>query len=94
MVMAGFLREHLRHSYDWNSPEDACRDISGFPEAEKLNCMEGFEVLHFVNRYLDDIGWSTQTSFNNVESLIKTRRPIFLRSHSEVKLWLDGMLKK
>ena len=93
MVMAGFLREHLRHSYNWNSPEDDCRDISGFPETEMLNCMEGFEMLHFVNRYLDDIGWCTQISFNNVESLIKTRRPIFLCSHSEVKLWLDGILR-
>ena len=94
MVMAGFLREDLRHSYNWNTPEDYCRDISGFPEAERLNCMEGYEVLHFINRYLEDIGWVTKISFNNVESIIKTRRPIFLQSHSQVKFWLDGMLRK
>lgn len=92
--MAGFSRKHLRHSYIWSTPENECKAIEGFPDTEKLNCMEGYEVLHFVNRYLNDIGWCTQTSFNNVESLVKTRKPIFLHNHSEVKLWLDGMLRK
>jgi hypothetical protein len=94
MVMLNFRVNDLRHSYEWNVPENDCKDIAGFPADVKLNCNEGYEVLHFVMRYMDDIGWCTLTSFNNIESMLKTRKPIFIHSHYEIKKWLDENLRK
>lgn len=92
--MCNFTRNDLKQDYLWRTKEETVKNISGFPADIVLNCTQGYEVLHFLNRYMDDIGWSTLVSFNNIELIIKSRLPFGKRTHKDVKEWLDILLRR
>lgn len=92
--MTLFAPTVLRHSCRWNTPESASREIGGFPENLVLNVNEGFELLYFITRYMDTHGWVSPITFQNIESVLKTRLPFKVRTHRAVKEWLDINFKK
>lgn len=91
--MLTFTKNVLRHSCSWTTPEEASRQITGFPDTE-LNVNEGYEVLHFVCRYMVCKGWSSEITFQSIESFIKTRLPFTVRTHAQVRDWLDLNYRK
>lgn len=91
--MLQFTKEALRHSCTFTIDEDICRKINGFPTIP-LNIGEGYEVIHFVCRYMACKGWSSQITFNSIESFIKTRLPFAARTHADVKEWLDANFRR
>jgi hypothetical protein len=93
-TMTQFPKEVLRHSCAWTTTEEDCRKITGFPEKTALNVNEGYEVLHFVCRYMAYKGWGAQATFQNIESAIKTRLPFGVQTHSQIKEWLDANYRK
>jgi hypothetical protein len=92
--MVKFEIGDLRKAYSWETPEEIADTIEGFPSDLVLNCKEGYEVLYFINRYMDDIDWITIKSFNNIELLIRDWLPLGSHTHLEVKKWLDLNLKR
>ncbi|WP_116788790.1 hypothetical protein [Flavobacterium psychrotrophum] len=92
--MAGFSIAMLRHSARWAAPEIMSREIEGFPKDRIFNWREGYEVLHFINRYMEYKGWASQITFQKLESLLKTRLPFTARTHYDVMIWLDTNFKK
>lgn len=92
--MAIFSSTDLKQEYRWETREHLASQIEGFPSDKILNCTQGYEMLHFLNRYMDDIGWVTVVSFNNIELLIKTQLPFGRRTHKDVKEWLDILLRR
>ncbi|MEL1245848.1 hypothetical protein AAEO56_16360 [Flavobacterium sp. DGU11] len=92
--MIHFSTNVLRHSASWTTSEEACTKISGFPDNVVLNVNEGYEVLHFVSGYMSYRGWHSEITFQNIESVIKTRLPFTVRTHKEVKDWLDTSFRK
>lgn len=84
----------LRHSCKWNTPENETLKVGGFPEGLPLNVNEGFELLYFITRYMDSRGWQSTITFQNIESVLKTRLPFNVRTHSAVKEWLDVNFKR
>ncbi|WP_294822042.1 hypothetical protein [uncultured Flavobacterium sp.] len=92
--MANFTKGDLKQDYAWKTKEEPAKKIEGFPADVVLNCSQGYEVLHFLNRYMDDLGWVTIISFNNIEFIIKARMPFGKRTHKEVKDWLDSLLRR
>lgn len=92
--MVKFEGADLCKTYSWNTPEGMVNDIEGFPADVVLNCNEGYEVLYFINRYMEDIDWATIKSFNNIELLIRDWLPLGTHTHQEVKNWLDQNLKR
>ena len=91
--MLQFTKEALRHSCIFTTEEDLCRNIEGFP-AIPLNINEGYEVIHFVCRYMAWKGWSSHITFNAIESFIKTRLPFHVKTHADVKEWLDANFRR
>ncbi len=91
--MCSFTPADLNQHYSWETPEDAALKVKGFPSNKELNRNQGYEVLHFLNRYMEDIGWCTRVSFNNIELLVKVKLPAGRRSHKDVKEWLDLLLR-
>ena len=87
--MISFPTTILRLSAKWTKNEEVCRNISGFPDAMQLDVNEGYEVIHFITRYMACRGWGAEITFQNIETLIKTRLPFGVRSHKDVKDWLD-----
>jgi hypothetical protein len=92
--MANFTTTVLRHSCRWTTPEDEPKNINGFPDTATLDVNEGFEVLYFINRYMEYKGWFSPITFQNIESHIKTRLPFNVRTHKAVREWLDVSFKR
>lgn len=92
-MMLQFTKDVLRHSCAWTTNEDTCKSITGFP-AIQINVNEGYELIHFVCRYMAYKGWSSQITFNAIESMIKTRLPFAARTHADVKEWLDNNFRR
>ena len=92
--MLSFAKDVLRHSAIWNTTEEECATVLGFPDTKLLNVNEGFEVLFFITRYMGIKGWGSDITFKNIESVIKTRLPYGVQSHRQVKEWLDANFRK
>jgi len=92
--MCDFTRQDLKQEYIWRTKEDDVKKITGFPADVILNCTQGYEILYFINRYMEHIGWCTLVSFNNIELIIKSRLPFGKRTHKDVKEWLDNLLQR
>ncbi|MXN90656.1 hypothetical protein GR160_05410 [Flavobacterium sp. Sd200] len=91
--MAKFTTALLRHSSIWNIPESETKEINGFPENVIFKWNQGYEILHFINRYMEHRGWHAPVTFQKIESAIKTRLPFSAKTHHDVKLWLDANVK-
>lgn len=92
--MAVFSVSMLRHSAKWNLTESEGTQVEGFPQSVLFNWKEGYEVLHFINRYMEYRGWQSDVTFQRIETLIKTRMPFAAKSHYDVMVWLDATLEK
>jgi len=92
--MANFSTAILRHSSIWNIPETESMHISGFPDTIQFKWNQGYEILHFINRYMEYRGWFSPATFQNIESAIKTRLPFSAKTHNDVKNWLDANFKR
>ncbi len=86
--MANFSRSHLRYAYyTWNKSEGECTAVEGFPD-HPLNRIEGFEVLSFINRFMETQNYSLTSTFEQIEEAIIAHVPLDRRSHKTVKEWL------
>jgi hypothetical protein len=92
--MANFSTTILRHSSIWNIPETESKQITGFPDNIPFKWNQGYEVLHFINRYMEYRGWFSPVTFQSIESSIKTRLPFSAKTHNDVKNWLDANFKR
>ena len=92
--MANFTTTLLRHSSVWNTPEEDTIIINGFPDNLIFKWNQGYEVLHFINRYMDYRGWQAPATFQGIESAIKTQLPFTAKTHNDVKNWLDANFKR
>ncbi|MFZ0596384.1 MAG: hypothetical protein WAM46_05315, partial [Flavobacterium sp.] len=69
------------------SAENDNARITGVPDSTLLDRHEGYEVLPFLNRYLNN---STSVStLNRLEDVLRDELPGSTRSHANVKKWLD-----
>lgn len=92
--MAAFSISMLRHSAWWTTTETRSKSINGFPDNVLFNWKEGYEVLYFINRYMEYRGWNSELTFQKIESTIKTRLPFTAKTHNDVMVWLDSNFKK
>ena len=89
--MADFKKGDLYYTdYDWKASDGDNARIIGFPDNILLNRREGYEVLHFLNRYMTKKGWSLKDSLHKLEQAIRNRLPSEIRSHKNVNEWLDN----
>ena len=75
-------------SYKWTVlPNDDPR-ITGIPDSTLLNRHEGYEVLHFINKFMKDHNLTTVTAGQKVEKKIHDELPSDIRSHKNVSEWI------
>lgn len=88
--MANFKKSDLKLNYSWTaSAESDNAKITGFPDNVLLDRHEGYEVLPFLNKYLTDKGLTSQTTLNKLESALRDTLPGAIRSHANVRKWLN-----
>jgi hypothetical protein len=89
--MANFSRSHLKYvTYTWNNTEIVSKTIDGFPDNILLNRIEGYEVLCFINRYMETHNYSLTSTFEQIEEVIRTRLPLDRKSYKTIKEWLEA----
>ena len=86
-------RADLQYDYSWEASEGDNARIVGFPDNVLLNRHEGYEVLPFINRFADKHGWEKKISGHKAEWLIKEHLPSNVRSHENVRQWLESNWK-
>ncbi|RYE53700.1 MAG: hypothetical protein EOP48_13850 [Sphingobacteriales bacterium] len=86
--MASFGKHDLKYQYSWIRTEGDSK-VTGFPDNIFLNRSEGFEVLHFLNKYMTDRRLTTLQDFRTLERSIKNDVPSNYHSHAHIKDWLD-----
>ncbi|TPG41506.1 hypothetical protein [Flavobacterium pectinovorum] len=92
--MANFGRNSLKFNYSWTTTEGDSKKVIGYPDNVLLNRNEGYEMLHFINKYMVTRNLSiTESNFTTIEYSIKTNVPSDLRSQTHIKTWLDNNLK-
>jgi hypothetical protein len=88
--MANFKRSDLKLHYSWTaSSEGDNENIIGFPDNVLLDRNEGYEVLPFLNRYMTDKGWKEKSTLNKLEVVLRDKLPGAIRSHANIKKWLN-----
>ncbi len=88
--MADFKKADLKLTYSWTAAvQNDNAKITGVPDSTLLSRNEGYEVLPFLNRYMTAKSWKLQSTLHNLEDTLRSRLPSDVRSHSNVKKWLD-----
>jgi hypothetical protein len=89
--MASFNKSDLQHNhYNWsNKSQQDFEKIRGFHDDASLTKTEGYEVLPYINRYMNYRSWKLITSFHKIENAIINELPNDIKLHSTVKKWLD-----
>ena len=87
-----------KYGYVWTAAKDGDNArITGFPDNILLSRKEGYEVLHFIKRYVDKRSWqsggqSVQPDTNvgqHVERRIH-EAPADKRTHKAVEAWVEA----
>jgi len=87
--MADFKRSDLKYGYSWTAAkENDNAKITGFPDSHLLGRNEGYEVLPYINRYMNSIGWKLESSFHKIEKAIRIDLSGTIRGHASIKKWL------
>jgi hypothetical protein len=81
--------------YAWTTSEGDSAKVTGFPDGVLLNRREGYEVIYFINRFIDNqVSWKGQTESAKVslgvkiEKMIHDFLPSNIRSHGNVYQWI------
>ncbi|WP_404380969.1 hypothetical protein [Caenispirillum salinarum] len=81
-------RDDLEYEYTWTTtPGDSPNHIHS-PDNKLLNRAEGYEVLYFINEFLEDENLTTKASGKKAEWLIQEHLPDEIRDRYVIQLWL------
>jgi hypothetical protein len=91
-----FRREHLQflNEYSWTATGGDDPTKRGTPDDDLLNRSEGYEVLYFINQYMENHGLTEILDGNKVESILyslpsscRSRRIIQAKIEDEWHNW-------
>lgn len=87
-------RNDLRYKYKWEAAGEDDPTITGKPDSSELNREEGYEVLHFINKFSAKNNFKQKASGLKTEKLIKEHLPGSIRSRANVEKWIVENWKK
>lgn len=88
--MANFTESDLRYSYNWNPKVvELLPEKIRFSDKYELNLEEGYEVLYFINGYMDLKNLAMRSTFEKIEHALKEELPQTKRSLSKIKRFLS-----
>lgn len=73
--MANFTKDDLDYPgyKETAHPGDDPR-MTGKPDSTLLNRGEAYEMVYFINRYMDDHSWKQKSTFQKIEHFLKTSK--------------------
>ena len=94
--MSIFTKADLKYKdYSWVTTEGDSSKLIGFPDNVLLNRKEGYEITHFINRFIEgETSWRGESDpqkkvlGQKIERMIHDQLPGDVRSHSKVHAWI------
>jgi len=88
--MATFTENDLRYSYRWNpeTVEKFPKKIR-FKDTLELDLEEGYEVLLFINSYMELKNLGMKCTFEKIERILKEELPQSTRSLNKIKRYIS-----
>lgn len=79
--------------YKWTAyPTDDPR-VTGKPDSTFLNRYEGYEVLYFINKFVEKHNLKEKSSATKTEKMIRNELPSTTRSQENVVKWIEDNWK-
>ncbi len=90
--MAYSKSQMVYNDYKWTARADHDNPkFIGAQESAMLNRSEGYEMLWYINSLAKTWGWKdNQSSYQNLERVIRDKVPSTIRSHSKIKEWIEA----
>lgn len=92
--MALINKSDLKYKYSWTAIGDDDPKKTGKPDSTLLNRSEGYEVLPFINKFVEKHSFKNKDSALKTEKMIKEFLPSDVRSHKNVTSWLEDNWSK
>lgn len=74
--------------YKWTAyPNDDPR-VTGKPDSTFLNRHEGYEILYFINKFVESYGLKEKSIATKTEKMIRNELPSTTRSQENVVKWI------
>ena len=88
--MPNFKKTDLKFSYNWDCNEKIIENKKiKFNDNFSLNLEEGYEVLPFINSYMDLKNYAMLTTFHKIEHALKAELPHSKTGYCKIKRWLS-----
>jgi hypothetical protein len=92
-ITQAITANELQYRYSWTTIAHDNPRITGVPDSTLLNRAEGYEVLHFINRFCATHNINqlplTKNDALKVERMIHNH-PGSVRSHANVTAWIES----
>lgn len=86
--MALMSKSDLKKKYSWTTDGGDDPDFRSGSDKALLDRTEGYEVLYFINKLADDLGFKKKALGEKLERMIHAT-PGNLGSHENIKKWIS-----
>lgn len=91
--MSDFDKFSLKCNYSWSDSDKAKRHENSSAD-DVIDTNNGYQVLDFINRFMEAAGHRSLESFNRVEKMVKRELPENYASRKEIESWLSKNMYK
>jgi hypothetical protein len=89
-IKASDLNDYKYH-YSWTTKYAGDESIAiGNPDIEVLDRNQGYEMLYFINCFMENCDFRRKIDALKAERLIKEYMPSYLISHAQIREWLKN----
>lgn len=74
--------------YSWTAVAGDDPKVTGKPDSTFLNRNEGYEVLYFINKFMEMYDLKNKSTATKIEKMIRNELPGDIRSQENVKKWV------
>jgi len=75
-------------NYSWTAIDGDDPKVTGKPDSTFLNRNEGYEVVYFINKFMEMYDLKDKSTAEKIEKMIKNELPGNIRSQENVKKWI------
>lgn len=87
--MSSFSKNNLNYNdYSWTTYPTDDPKVTGKPDLTPLNRIEGYEVLYFINYFLNAYNGLEVQDGAKIEKIIRELVPATIRTQQEIEDWI------
>ncbi|CAA0151462.1 hypothetical protein [Tenacibaculum maritimum] len=75
--------------YSWTAIDGDDPKVTGKPDSTLLNRNEGYEIVYFINKFMEIHKLENKATAKKIELMIKDDLPSEIRSQEKIKTWIE-----